>query len=325
MENSGHKTFTLPRIGNLSKALIVLLFMPLVAAYAGFGEQIAVRLFYREAVLPEHQVHKELIYWTGPDTDLRKHRLDFYVPKGRDWPVLIFVHGGSWRSGDKALQFGAADPYGNIGRFYAARGIGVAVINYRLQPRVTWREQIKDVARALAWVHKHVDDYGADKGAIFLFGHSSGAQLATRAALDRELLGGLGFAPEALCGVIAVSGAPFDIADDKTYELGTDPMRYEKPFRAGDTGDRWKYEASSVNFVTPSAPPFLLLHGRWEPKGLQRQNQLMYQALTEAGVSTRLVVAPWESHALIVAALSHPNRMVSAAILDFIRSAKRSG
>ncbi len=324
MKNSGQKIAVFPRIRNLLKAVIVLLFTLALAACEGFGERIVVPLFYREAVLPQDQVHTELSYWTGPDADRRKHRLDFYAPQGRDWPVLIFVHGGGWKSGDKALKFGGADPYGNIGRFYAAHGIGVAVINYRLQPAVTWRGQVRDVARALAWVHKHAADYGADKRAIFLFGHSSGAQLATRAALDRELLRELGLAPEVLRGVIAVSGAPFDIADDKTYELGTDPVRYEKPFRAGDTGDRWKYEASSVNLVTPSAPPFLLLHGRWEPKGLQRQNQLMHQALTEAGVPTRLVVAPWEGHALIVAALSHPDKMVSATILDFIRSTKRS-
>jgi arylformamidase len=309
---------------NFLKAIIVFLIMPALAACDGLGEWLAVRLFYREAILPPEQVGKELSYWTGPDADRRKHRLDFYVPTGRDWPVLVFVHGGGWKSGDKALKFGVADPYGNIGRFYAARGIGVAVINYRLQPAVTWRDQVTDVARALAWVHKRADDYGADRRAIFLFGHSSGAQLATRAALDSQLLRELRLSPDAVCGVIAVSGAPFDIADDKTYELGTDPVRYEKRFRAGDGGDRWKYDASSVNLVTPSAPPFLLLHGRWEPKGLHRQNQLMYQALTKAGVPTWLVVAPWEGHFLIVAALSHPERMASAAILNFIRTTKCS-
>jgi acetyl esterase/lipase len=122
--------------------------------------------------------------------------------------------------------------------------------------------------------------------------------------------------------VIAVSGAPFDISDSKSYALGTDPAFYEKHFRAGESGDRWKYEASAINLVTPSAPPVLLLHGRWETKGLKRQNQVMYQALRAVDVPSQLVVIPWEGHFLIVAALSHPERMASTAILDFIRTRK---
>jgi len=306
------------------KAIIVLSMIPALGGCGEWGEWVVVRLFYREAFLPAEQVRKELSYWTGPDADQRKHRLDFYLPKEKGWPVLVFVHGGAWKSGDKSLKFGDADPYGNIGRFYAARGIGVAVINYRLQPTVTWHDQLKDVARALAWVHERANDFGGDGRMLFLFGHSSGAQLAARAGLDRQLLREFGLSPKAICGIISVSGAPFDIADKKTYQLGTDPARYEKPFRGGDDGDRWKHEASSVDLVTPSAPPFLLLHGRWEPKGLQRQNELMYQALNNAGVPARWVVAPWEGHFLIVAALSHPSRMASAAILDFIRTTKCS-
>jgi len=318
------KALILTCIRNIAKIVIALTLTFALTGCGRFGEWIAVRLFYREAVLTRAKVFKDLSYWAGPSADQRKHRLDFYVPEGTAWPVLIFVHGGGWRRGDKALKFGGADPYGNIGRFYAARGIGVAVVNYRLQTAVTWRDQVKDVARALAWVHGHADDYGADKRAIFVSGHSSGAQLAARAALDQELLREMRLPPGVPCGVIAVSGAPFDISDSQTYSLGTNPALYERYFRAGENGDRWKYEASAINFVTPSAPPFLLLHGRWEAKGLKRQNQVMYEALKAAGVASQLVITPWEEHFLIVAALSRPERVASTAILDFIRTTECS-
>jgi arylformamidase len=315
-------TFTCLR--NIAKVAIVLTSTFTLVGCGGFGEWIAIRLFYRETVLARAEVFKDLSYWTEAPADQRKHRLDFYVPEGTGWPILIFVHGGGWRRGDKALKFGGADPYGNIGRFYAARGIGVAVVNYRLQPAVTWRDQVKDVARSLAWVHGHADGYGANKRAIFISGHSSGAQLAARAALDQESLRELRLPPRVPCGVIAVSGAPFDISDSETYALGTDPALYERHFRDGDSGERWKYEASAVNLVTPSAPPFLFLHGRWDAKGLKRQNQVMHEALKGAGVASRLVVTPWEEHFLIVAAVSHPERLASAAILDFIRTTECS-
>jgi arylformamidase len=271
MEVLRQRALVLSRIRSIAKVVIALSSMFALVGCGGFAEWIAVRLFYREAVLARAQVYKDLNYWADPSADQRKHRLDFYVPEGTGWPILIFVHGGGWRRGDKALKFGRADPYGNIGRFYATRGIGVAIVNYRLQPAVTWRDQVKDVAQALAWVYGHAGNYGADRRAIFISGHSSGAQLVTRTALDHESLQELRLPSRVPCGVIAVSGAPFDISDSKSYALGTDPGLYEKHFRAGESGDRWKYEASAINLVTPSAPPVLLLHGRWETKGLKRR------------------------------------------------------
>lgn len=302
------------RIRHLALAVISLL---ILGGCASFGEWLAVRLFYREAVLPKEQVHTDVIYYHGPGADQRKHLLDFYMPQGKGAPVLVFVHGGGWRTGDKALKFGDADPYGNIGRFYAARGIGVAVINYRLQPKVTWRDQVNDVARALAWVYEHAGSYGGDKRAIFVSGHSSGAQLAVRAVLDRKLLRDLGLPGSVPCAVISVSGSPFDLTDEKLHL-----SLFEKHFRAGDEGEEWKREASSIDLVTASTPPFLLLHGAWEAPGLKRQNQLMHRKLQSTGVPARLVATPWEEHFLIVAALSREDKTASGEILDFIRGTR---
>lgn len=305
----------LPRQRNITAVVTVLYCGLAVSGCGRFAEWIAVRLFYRDAALAQARVYRDLNYWPGPSADPRKHQLDFYVPDGSGWPVLIFLHGGGWRSGDKALEFGGVDPYGNIGRFYSARGIGVAVANYRLQPAVSWRDQIRDVAQALAWVYGHADQYGANKKAIFISGHSAGAQLATRAAVDQKILRELGLPPYVPCGVIAVSGAPFDITDRRTTRLAF----YEKTFGAGADGEGWKYEASAVKFVTSATPPFLLLHGRWEPPGLKLQNQVMYEALGAAGVPAELVVTPWDNHPLTVAAISYPGKIASNAILDFIR------
>jgi hypothetical protein len=142
--------------------------------------------------------------------------------------------------------------------------------------------------------------------------------------VDRDALAGLSLPPKVPCGVIAVSGAPFDIADDESYALGTDPARYEKPFRAGDVTDAWKREASAVNFITPAAPSFLLLQGRRDPKGLQRQNRLMFDALVAAGVPSRRVLTPRDGHFTIVAALSYPGSEASSAVLEFIENTRCS-
>lgn len=294
--------------------------------YRDVVQRVIVRIFYREADLSAQQIRKDLPYWTETDAHPLKHKLDLYLPAGREWPVLVFVHGGRWISGDKALEFAGADPYANIGRFYASRGIGVAVINYRLQPAVNWQQQVDDVARALAWVHRNAERYGGNPRAIFLFGHSAGAHLATSTALDQQRLAQLGISQKNIRGVIAASGIPFDLTDEETYRLGLDPAFFDEHFRNDREGDGWKLEASPVRMVQPSAPPFLLLHGWWEWRSLHRQNEVMHRTLESAGVPNERVITPWDGHFIIVASLSHPRRKASAAIIDFVEriAGKRS-
>src|SRR6266850_1249560 len=150
-------------------------------------------VLYKSATLEKGQVFIDVPYREG-STD-RKHRLDLFLPQGTQWPMLIFVHGGGLASGDKSFRVAGEDVYGNVGRFYASQGIGVAVINYRLQPKVTWREQVDDVAHATAWVAANLGLYGADTSRIFIGGHSAGAHLAARIALDPKRLAQVGLSP----------------------------------------------------------------------------------------------------------------------------------
>src|SRR6266850_6787199 len=102
------------------------------------------------------EVVKDVAYYDGPDAHDKKHRLDLYLPKDcADFPVLFFVHGGAWRHGDKNF-FGV---YAKLGKYWAARGIGSVVTNYRLSPSVQHPEHIKDVARAFAWTVRNISKY----------------------------------------------------------------------------------------------------------------------------------------------------------------------
>ncbi len=278
---------------------------------------------YREASLPEEQIVRDLLYRSDPGADTEKHRLDLFVPEAagnphpRPWPVLVFVHGGGWTSGDKGLRTGGADVYANIGRYFAARGVGVAVISYRLQPAFDWRDQVEDVARAVAWVHAHVAEYGGEPDAIFVSGHSAGAQLAARVALDRELAGRFG-AP-AVCGLISVSGAGFDLADAKTYELGASRAYYEQRFRVNGADANWQHEASSLRFADAKAPPTLIVYADGDWPSLHRQAELLDAALRDAGAARRTLIVSDEDHYSIILALSRDDKQAAPAMLEFIR------
>jgi acetyl esterase/lipase len=235
---------------------------------------------------------------------------------------MVFVHGGGLCAGDKSLRVGGADVYGNIGRFYASRGIGVAVLNYRLQPKVSWREQVEDVAQATAWVYSHAGTYGGNATRLFIAGHSAGAHLAARIALDPNPLRQLGLSPAILNGVVAVSGAGFDLSDVKTYELGHKLCHYEARFRCGDPTENWKKEASPITYAGAGAPPFLILYPEGEDKSLQRQSQLLHETLQAKKVPSQLVVVPGQNHCRIVLSLSRPDKMSAVAVLDFIAGHK---
>ena len=272
-----------------------------------------VQFLFRKADLPASQIIRDLCYAPAVQCDSRDYKLDLYLPATSGWPVIVFVHGGNWDSGSKDLRAGGADVYANIGRFYASRGIGVAVINYRLQPRVQWPEQVDDVRAAVSWVRSHIVTRGGQPDRLFLVGHSAGTHLAALVALTAT--------PElrqAIRGVIAVSGAALDLADEKTYQLGADRDYYVARFRNGDSSDEWTRRASPVRFVSPQSPPFLILYATGESKALQHQSQLLHAALEKNGVASRLVPVPGESHTRIVLALSHPDKVPARAILEFV-------
>lgn len=279
---------------------------------------IGIPLLYRNAPLPEDRIVRDLAY---ADDGLAKHRLDLFRADGTGWPLLVFVHGGGWTSGDKDLRVAGADVYGNIGRFYAGRGIGVAVVNYRLQPDVAWPEQVADVARAVAWLHGNVARFGGDPTRLFVCGHSAGAQLAARVALDPAPLAALGADRRIVKGIVSVSGAALDLTDAEAWRLGQPRGYYETRFRNGDAGDGWMRAASPIRFVTPDAPPTLVIFAEGDPADLRRQGRVFAARMDAAGVPVETVVVPGSSHTRIVLTLSRPDTVAADAILRFVARA----
>ncbi len=305
---------------------LVVLALLLASASCAPLQFVGVRLFYKRAPLPESQILRDISY--DPATGSPKQRLDLYLPApgSRPWPAVVFIHGGSWTSGDRSLEVGGADVYGNIGRFLAQHGYGTAVISYRLIPDVDWPTQAEDVGKAIKWMHENAPQYGAlDSaldGALVLMGHSSGAQLAARAVLDPQLLSRAGVPASAIRGLIAVSGAGYDMTDEETYRLGAEPAFYAARFQRGVNEGDWRAAGSVLPLLGTAAkpPPALVIYAGGETKALQRQSQLLVEALTRAGETPTVIVAPGLSHTRIVPTLSRDDRAAGAAVLAFLRS-----
>ena len=277
-------------------------------------------LVFDPTPLPEERILRDLAYMDGPGAHAEKHRFDLFLPDANaGWPTLIFVHGGGWDEGDKSLEAAGFEVYANIGRFYASQGFGVAVINYRLQPEVTWRDQVLDVTHALAAVRREVEKHGGDPDVIFLSGHSAGGQLASYVAVadwPRERVDGAG----RVCGVVTVSGAGYDLADDATYDNYKAKRKYyAQRFRIEGDGDDWAHDASMVNHLDAGDPPFLVVYAEREYPSLRHQARLLHGELKALEVPSRLHVVPKQRHRLVVVTFSQPGEPVTEETVRFLR------
>jgi arylformamidase len=101
-----------------------------------------------------------------------KEKLDVYpcATSSKPAPVLIFIHGGYWRSLDKADQSFLAPAF-------TKEGSCVVIPNYSLCPAVTVSDIVLQLVKAVAWVYKNIDKYGGDPKRITVAGHSAGGHL----------------------------------------------------------------------------------------------------------------------------------------------------
>ena len=192
-----------------------------------------------------------------------------------------------------------------------------------------WRDQVRDVARAVASIRREVDRRGGDPAALFVAGHSAGAQLAAFTAVadwplrEAEDAG-------SLCGVVAVSGAGYDLADARTYELDADPRFYAARFRSPDAEPEvdWQGPASVTHHLDPSDPPFLVFFATLEYSSLKHQAKLLHERLQEAEIPSKLVEVPRQGHRQIVATLSQARHPMVQEVIRFVeenRTSCRSG
>ncbi|MCG2576577.1 alpha/beta hydrolase [Dechloromonas sp. XY25] len=120
-----------------------------------------------------------------------EQRFDLYAPQNGDAPLIVMVHGGGWRRGDKEM----GRVVDNKVARWLPRGIAFASINYRMQPTAAPLEQARDVARALAAVQRDGGKLGIDRDNIVLMGHSAGAHLIALLAARPDLVNEAGARP----------------------------------------------------------------------------------------------------------------------------------
>jgi hypothetical protein len=147
-----------------------------------------------------------------------------------------------------------------------------------------------------------------------------------RAAVDPSWVTNLGGHPDRICGVVAVSGAGYDMEDELTQRLDADKTYYNERFAgsikevANDPSTRaWRREASVLHHLDASDPPFLSVMAGLDYASIQRQMRLADERLQELGLSKGFVIVPNADHEKIVLRLSKKDQTAMPQILTFLR------
>ena len=244
--------------------------------------------------------------------------LDIYAPDGAEkLPVVFWIHGGGWQTGDKAdVQIKP--------RVLTERGFVFVSTNYRLLPEVKMDELIRDVAKALGWVHKNILKYGGNPQRIFVMGHSAGAQLAALLCIDERYLTAEGVPFDILQGCVPVDGDTYDLpAIIVTAELRQTVHGLPLPefgHRAKFGNDPRKHvDFSAVTHVATGKgiPPFLILHVAGHPD-VTAQARRLGAVLKEAEVPVTVFGARETTHSQLNANLGMPDDPATKELFKFL-------
>jgi acetyl esterase/lipase len=254
-------------------------------------------------------------YASAPGVAPDLQSLDLYASPGQGKPLLVFIHGGGWRIGDKANGLHGAQK----AAFFNAQGYAYASINYRLSPAVTHPAHVEDVAAALAWLADNARAQGLDADRIVVMGHSAGAHLAGLVATDARRLGAHGKPLSLLKGAILLDGAGYDVTRQAPAVIARGGFMGEMYADAfGRDGALWA-DASPVTHVREGAgiAPFLIVHT--DRADAVSQSRLLADKLRSARVDAQLFRAAGYSHADANRKIGQPGEPVTEAIMAALR------
>ncbi|MEF2278152.1 alpha/beta hydrolase [Deinococcus sp. YIM 134068] len=235
----------------------------------------------------------------GPDA---RNVLDVYAPpSARNAPIVLFVHGGSWQGGDKAI-------HRFVGESLARAGYVTGVMNYRLAPQNRYPAFVQDAASALRWLRDNGGKFGGDPDVLFMTGHSAGAFNAVEAVDNERWLREAGVPIRAVRGVIGIAG-PY------SYDFRQFDSRVAFP--EGSTPD----QVMPDRHVRRDAPPHLLLVAANDTTVYPQNALSLEAALRRAGVPVTRTVLPRLNHVTIIAAVARPLTFLGGTrqqMIDFI-------
>lgn len=237
------------------------------------------------------------------DYERERCKLDWYLPANEnDFPTLIWFHGGGLRNGHKADDIAVT-----VCSRFAAEGIAVASVNYRLSPMVKYPAYTQDAAAAVAFVRKSVAEYGGSSTSVFVSGHSAGGYLTSMVGMHPELLAAHGLKRTDIAGYIPVAG---QMVTHSTVR-GERNIPRTRPIID---------EAAAAFHATADTSPFLCFAGDNDLPARSEENRYFAAVMKAAGHnSVEFIEVAGRDHGTVASRMGEPDDDVALEILRFIK------
>ncbi len=221
--------------------------------------------------------------------------LDIYPADRPEGPVLVYIHGGYWRSGSK-------DENCNFAPTFVERGATVVLVEYDLCPSVTVTDIVRQTRASIAWVHRNIIRYGGNPSKLYVSGHSAGGHLTAMAlAHDWEKEG---LPRNLIKGAVATSGVydldmVMQISVNEQVRMTPEIARENSPF---------------LHLPVPTCPVVVAVGGA-EPKGWQQMSEDYFKLCQERGLECEYLVVPGANHYTMSEHLADASSPLAQAML----------
>ena len=273
------------------------------------------------ALLSETQAQDVKRNISYADSAHERQVVDIYAPRdAKNLPVVFWIHGGGWQTGDKASV--QLKP-----QAFMDKHLVFVSTNYRLLPDVDMATIVRDVAKSVRWVHDHIAEHGGDPQRLLVMGHSAGAQLAALVCIDDRYLKAEGLSLAIIKGCAPVDGDTYDVpaiietAETRRRVHGLAQAKFGHREKFGNDATKHR-DFSAVTHVArdKDIPPFLILHVAEHPD-TSAQAQRLGNVLKEAGVPVTVFGAKETTHNKINADLGLPDDPATKALFEFVGEA----
>ncbi|MFZ6665452.1 alpha/beta hydrolase [Peijinzhouia sedimentorum] len=254
--------------------------------------------------------HKDITYMeNGFLSSLPEKQLNIFAPKKANGQneVLIFIHGGSWNSGNK-------DIYNFLGSRFARKGIVTVIIDYPLSPDYQVHDMAKASSQAVNWVHENIQDYGGNPDRIFVSGHSAGGHLASLISVRDVYFDSLNV-ENPIKGTVLIDAAGLDMywfLEQMNYSSGN---IYLDAFT--ENPKVWK-DTSPYYFLNENTPPMIILMGEKTLPGIELTTSRFLEEYEKYEPNPNYYLQKGKKHKpMIVQFIYTPNKAYKW-ILDFM-------
>src|SRR5262245_29663753 len=202
--------------------------------------------------------------------------LDIYAADKPGGPVLVYIHGGYWRSGSKEDNCHFAPTF-------TKRGATVVLVEYDLCPQVTVADIVRQTRASIAWVYKNIMRYSGDRSKIYVSGHSAGGHLTAMALANDWTKEGI--PQDFIKGAVVTSGV---------YDLDM-VMRISVQEQVQMTPEIVKLNNPLLNPPRVKCPLVIAVGGA-EPRGWQQMSEDYFNYCKQQGMNVEYLVVPGANH-----------------------------